>query len=278
MSQSARSSAVKFPLMSRVAPLIHDATLLGAMRSRRRTSFITAVLGVALVCWGAGRLGSRAAAAASQPYRPCPSDGEPCRILPLGDSLTSGIGYEGSYRVALFALAHAAGKSITFTGSLQNGADACGWRCVSQASRGAQRLEDRRHHGDVPRPALKTVPHIVLLHVGTNDVYAQESREQMVRRAELLIDRLEQALPRALIAVAQIVPQTDPALRDRSAQYNAELTRRVQERRTRGEHLLVVDQFSGFPLTLLSDGVHPTQVGYEHMASAWYAAIAPYLP
>jgi lysophospholipase L1-like esterase len=29
---------------------------------------------------------------------------------------------------------------------------------------------------------------------------------------------------------------------------------------------------------LLSDGVHPTRLGYEQMGSAWYAAIAPYLP
>src|SRR5947207_492514 len=62
----------------------------------------------------------------AEPASPCPSDGEPCRILPLGDSLTWGLGYEGGYRVALFQRASAAGKRITFVGSLQNGPPSVG--------------------------------------------------------------------------------------------------------------------------------------------------------
>ena len=247
-------------------------------RARRRTSYAAAVLGLALICWGATRLRSRVAAAASEPYRPCPGRGEECRILPLGDSLTSGIGYEGGYRVALFELARAAGKSITFTGSLQNGPTLAGGASFPRHHEGRSGWKIEGVMSTVPRPALQTVPHIVLLHVGTNDIYAHEDGERMAQRAEQLIARLELAAPKALIVIAEIVPQTDPILRERAARYNSELTRRVQARRARGEHLLIVDQFSGFPVTLLSDGVHPTRLGYEQMARAWYAAIAPYLP
>jgi hypothetical protein len=254
-----------------------DATLLGTKRPRR-ASLIAAALGVALSCWGARRLGSRVAVAASPNYRPCPSSREPCRILPLGDSLTSGIGYEGGYRVALFRIARAAGKSITFTGSLQNGPMLAGGVAFPRHHEGRSGWTIEGVMATVPHPALMTIPHIVLLHVGTNDVYAHKSPEQMVERVEQLIERLELAAPQALIAVAEIVPQTDPVLRDRSAAYNAELRRRVDARQARGEHVLVVDQFSGFSTTLLSDGVHPTQSGYEHLAHVWYAAIAPYLP
>jgi hypothetical protein len=253
-------------------------TLLGTKRRRRWSSLIAAALGVGLSCWAAGRLGSRVAVAASPSYRPCPSSREPCRILPLGDSLTSGIGYDGGYRVALFRLARAAGKNITFTGSLQNGPLLAGGVAFPRHHEGHNGWTIEGVMATVPQPALKTVPQIVLLHVGTNDVYAHESHEQMAERVEQLIERLERTAPQALIAVAEIVPQTDPVLRDRSADFNAELRRRVDARRARGEHLLVVDQFSGFPTTLLSDGVHPTPSGYEHMAEVWYAAIAPYLP
>jgi hypothetical protein len=45
----------------------------------------------------------------------CTSD-EPCRILPLGDSITFGIGFSGGYRVELFGLALKDGKNITFVG------------------------------------------------------------------------------------------------------------------------------------------------------------------
>jgi len=248
------------------------------MNARRCASFIAAALGLTLACWAAGRLGSRVAAAASAPYRPCPGGREPCRILPLGDSLTSGIGYDGGYRVALFELARAAGKSVTFTGSLQNGPRLAGSLAFPRHHEGRSGWTIEQVMATVPKPALTPLPHIVLLHVGTNDVYAQASQEQMVGHAERLIDRLEQAASRALIAVAEIVPLTDPVLRDRAAGYNAELGHRVQARRARGEHVLIVDQFSRFPVALLSDGVHPTRLGYEQMANAWYAAIAPYLP
>ena len=257
--------------------MLRHATLLDTMRARRYTLFIAAALGVALVCWGGGRLGWRVAAAASKLYRPCPS-GEPCRILPLGDSLTAGIGYEGGYRVSLFELARAAGKSITFTGSLQNGPKLAAGVAFPRHHEGRSGWKIEEIMTTVPKPALRTVPHIVLLHVGTNDIYAHETREQMTERVGRIIDRLEQAAPQALIVVAEIIPLTDPVLRDRAAGYNVELKRLVGARRARGEHLLLVDQFSGFPIELLSDGVHPTRLGYEQMGSAWYAAIGPYLP
>ncbi|HKO49638.1 MAG TPA: GDSL-type esterase/lipase family protein [Polyangiaceae bacterium] len=251
--------------------------LLRSMGIRRRSFFIPAALGLALVGWGAGRLSSRIAVAASQPYQPCPGSGEPCRILPLGDSLTSGIGYEGGYRVALFQLARAAGKSIAFTGSLRNGPANVGGVAFPRQHEGRSGWKIEDVMAIVPRPALKTVPHIILLHVGTNDLYAGATPQRMADRLEALIGRLQQAAPQALIAVAEIVPLTDPALRELAERYNGELRQRVQARRARAEHLLVVDQFTHFPSTLLSDGVHPTQLGYEQMASAWYAGIAAYL-
>ena len=224
-----------------------DPTLLRTMRARRRAFFIVGALSMALGYWAAGQWGSRVAAAETQPYRPCPGAGEPCRILPLGDSLTWGIGYEGGYRVALFERARAAGKSITFTGSLQNGPAGARGVAFPRHHEGRSGWKIEQIMATVPRPALRTVPHIILLHAGTNDVYAQESPDRIADRLETLIDRLEQGAPQALIVVAEIVPLTDPALCDRAASYNAELRRRGQARRARGEHLLVVDQFSHFP-------------------------------
>jgi len=257
--------------------MIGERTLLRSMRVRRARWLVLSLPALALACWGAGRLGSRVAAAATESYRPCPGAGEACRILALGDSLTWGIGYEGGYRVALFELARGDGKNITFTGSLQSGPLLAGGVPFPRHHEGRSGWRIEAVTATVPRPALTTLPHIVLLHVGTNDVYARESPEQMADQLEALLDRLELAAPQALIAVAQIVPLTDPALRDRAAHYNTELSQRVGARRSRGEHLILVDQFSQFPSALLSDGVHPTRAGYERMARAWYAAIAPYL-
>lgn len=208
---------------------------------------------------------------------PCPERGEPCRVLPLGDSITCGINYQGGYRIGLFGRAHAAGQLITFTGSLRNGPLLSGSALFPRNHEGRSGWTIAQVSKTVPHPALDTAPHIVLLHVGTNDIYAHSSAALMADALEALLDRLEHATPTALIAVAEIVPLTDPMLRDAAERYNAELRRRVRARQARGERLLLVDQFSGFPLDDLSDGVHPTRAGYDRMAEVWYRAIAPYL-
>src|SRR5512141_2681279 len=66
---------------------------------------------------GRGTGGSSGACA----YDPCPTNGDACKSLPLGASITWGIGYDGAYRVELFSKAIGAQKKITFTGSLSNG-------------------------------------------------------------------------------------------------------------------------------------------------------------
>ena len=35
---------------------------------------------------------------------------------------------------------------------------------------------------------------------------------------------------------------------------------------------------TGFPVSELADGIHPTQTGYNRMAGIWYTAIDPVLP
>ena len=71
-------------------------------------------------------------------YNPCPTNGDPCKVLPLGDSITFGINYEGSYRVELFKKAVTASQNITFVGTQTNGpamapGTTCRSRCITRA-------------------------------------------------------------------------------------------------------------------------------------------------
>lgn len=244
----------------------------------RHALAIAAVIGVALLVGLVGRSRSTLAASTGVPYRPCPEQAGPCRVLPLGDSITWGIGYDGGYRVGLFERALGEHKQLTFTGSLKNGPESVNGTAFPRQHEGRSGWTIEQVLNTVPYPAFETTPHIVLLHVGTNDVYAHHDPEAIADRLDALLDCIEHVAPRALIVVAEIIPLTDPALRDTAARYNAELRRRVAVRRARGEHVLSVDQFRDFSTSLLSDGVHPTRAGYEQMAATWYAAIAPYLP
>src|SRR5206468_738586 len=122
---------------------------------------------------GAGGGGSGA-------YNPCPTNGDPCKILPLGDSITHGFAStdDGGYRSPLFKLILAASQKVTFTGSLTNGPTQVsgqtfprmheghdGWTIDPGFSTyGAGGISSL-----IPSPALNGKPHIILLHIGTND-------------------------------------------------------------------------------------------------------------
>ena len=219
---------------------------------------------------GTAQAGSGGAAGtASAEYRPCPAV-ELCKILPLGDSITYGIGYEGGYRVELFQRAHAEGKSITFTGSLLNGPLTVDGANFPRNSEGHSGWKIDQLLTLLPSPALEPLPDIILLMIGTNDLGQHDAVADAPKRLATLLDRLATLAPDALVVVSTIIPL--PSSNDVTA-YNAAIMPIVQERSSAGRHLVLVDQFKDFPTSELGDGVHPNQAGYERMAGVWYASI-----
>ena len=65
--------------------------------------------------------------------------------------------------------------------------------------------------------------------------------------------------------------------------WNAAMPALVSSRTSAGHHLLLVDMYqaftatSSYKTTLMGDGLHSNQAGYNKMADTWYAALAPYL-
>ncbi|HVY36758.1 MAG TPA: SGNH/GDSL hydrolase family protein, partial [Polyangia bacterium] len=238
-----------------------------------------------------GRAGSGGAAtggtAGSGAYNPCPTNGDPCVILPLGDSITHGYAStdDGGYRSQLFKLIVAANQKVTFTGSLTNGPTQVsgqtfprtheghdGWTIdPGYSSYGAGGISSL-----VPSPAFNGKPHIVLLHIGTNDTGAKDSAN-MSTRLEALLDKIAQTSPSALIVLAQITPlgYTNTAL----TAYNAKIPGIVQAHAAKGQHIIGVDMSKmPVPADIASDNVHPNDQGYVYMAGIWYAAIKSFLP
>ena len=204
-------------------------------------------------------------------FQPCPSTGA-CKILPLGDSITVGIGLAGGYRVQLFAAAVQDGKNITFTGSQLNGPQTVSGQPFPRNHEGHSGFTISQTSELVPSPALSGDPNIVLLHVGSNDIATDAVGAP--GRVGSLIDEITLALPNTLVAVAQIIPISAQA--DTVATFNAALLSVVTTRINANKHVILVDQ-RGLPATEQSDGFHPTEAGYTRMAGVWYAAIKPYL-
>ena len=248
--------------------------------------------GVGLDGGNAGRGGS--AAGRRQPgggraYNPCPTSGSPCKILPFGDSITRGVksSDDAGYRSQLFKLIVAAKQKVTFTGSLTNGPTTVsgqtfprmheghpgwtidpGYNMISSSYGGISSL--------VPSPALNGNPNIILLHIGTNDLFARDTAN-MSTRLEALIDKIAANAPSALIVLAQITPRgtTDAAL----TTYNSRIPGIVQSHAAKGQHIIGVDMSKlPVPSDLNSDGTHPNDQGYAYMAGIWYAAIKDLLP
>ncbi|WP_437621019.1 GDSL-type esterase/lipase family protein [Sorangium sp. So ce1151] len=227
---------------------------------------------------GAGGGGATTGTGGSSAFSPCPTNGDPCKILPLGDSITDGVGVSGGggYRIELFRKARAAGQSITFTGSLMNGPATVDGVSFPRKHEGHSGWKINQIAGLVPTPSMQETPHIVLLMAGTNDVTQSDNLATAPQRLGSLLDKIFIAAPDALVVVAKLIPISfnDAAV----VAYNNALTPVVQAKASAGKHVVLVDMHTGFPTSELADGVHPNAAGYARMANVWYNAIDDMLP
>jgi len=240
---------------------------------------------------GSGGLGAGGTAAGAggsggtpEPFLPCPQDRSSCRILPLGDSLTLGTAFSGGYRVELLHRAYADGKHATFVGSQRNGPAMLDGQPFPQNHEGyASHTIDQIKNDVLPKIAnttFKPAPHIILLMIGTNDMNGAATSDPVMAASRLgpLLDELVKLAPNALIAVGKIPPlAASQSGASYVKPYNDALAAVVMERIAAGKHLVLVDHYGGFSPSDLSDGIHPTERGYDLIGATWYAAINLYL-
>lgn len=228
-------------------------------------------------------MGGNAGASA---YQPCPTDGSACLILPFGDSITDGVNSTdfAGYRSPLFKLVVAGGQKVNFLGSRSSGPTQVSGQPFPRNHEGHPGWTIDSGYvsfGDgistlIPTPAFSTIPHIVLLMIGTNDVGASMGTDTIANRLDTLLGKIVQTAPKALVVVAQLTPISyKPAP---LATYNAKIPGVVQARADKGQHLVSVDM-SKMPVSDLgNDGLHPNDTGYAYMADVWYKAITGVLP
>jgi GDSL-like Lipase/Acylhydrolase family len=208
-------------------------------------------------------------------FDPCPAIGD-CKVLPLGDSITFGTPTNnGGYRVELFSLAVADGKRMTFVGSQMNGPAMVAGKAFPKNNEGYPGWTISQIDAIAnSMKALKDAPHVVLLHIGTNDMVQSASGAPM--RLGTLIDHIVTALPTSLLVVSSIIPLASGG--NAVSTYNQAVPGVVQARASAGKHVVYVDQFKDFPTAELADGVHPNDAkGYPRMGRVWYGVIKPYL-
>ena len=209
-------------------------------------------------------------------FNPCKAS--PCVILPLGDSITHGFSStdDAGYRSPLFKLIVAANQNVTFIGSLTNGPTTVSGKTFPRKHEGHDGFSVTQITGYVPpAKSFSTTPHIVLLHIGTNDMTSNADPTTTANQLSTLITNLVNAAPDALIVVAKIVP-----LGYSNTNYNsyiAKIPGVVQAHSS--NHVIMVDMSTLPTSDIRGNGnVHPTDQGYADMANLWYGAIKSYLP
>lgn len=249
---------------------------------------------------GGSSMGGSAGSGATS-YKPCPTSGDPCKLLPFGDSITRGVksSDDAGYRSQLFKLIVAAKQKVAFIGSLTNGPTQVSGQPFPRTHEGHAGwtidpgYSESGGYGGisslVPSPALNGGPHIVLLHIGTNDLFSTKDTATMSTRLDALVEMIAQNAPSALIVLAQLTPvgatnnghtqaQVDAANAAQMA-YNGAIPGIVDSHAAKGQHIVMVDMSKlPVPQGLTTDSVHPNDLGYAYMASIWYAAIKDLLP
>jgi lysophospholipase L1-like esterase len=208
-----------------------------------------------------------AAQAHTQAAAPAHTAAATIRVMPLGDSLTAGVGSStgAGYRAALHAELTRAGVTVDFVGSRRSGPgpDADneghpGWRIDNLTDNVEQWLAAAK-------------PDVVLLDIGTNDLTRKFDAEIAPAKTADLIDRITRELPDVRVVVAKLLVVGYAAAAFR--RYNATLAGVVA---ARGPRVSLADM-SRIPVANTGDGVHPTDAGYRQMAYQWYRALGPVL-
>lgn len=197
------------------------------------------------------------------------------KIMPLGDSITYGVGSStgGGYRLQLWNDLRARGFPIDFVGSVQTGPAGFdreneglpGWKINQIAAKVVTWLMTYR-------------PSIILLHIGTNDFFKNDDPAHAPARLSHLLNLITTTLPGVTVIVAQILPLPRSArLNAEVVAYNATIPRIVQADVAQGKHVHYVDIYHAVPPSMLPDQIHPNDTGYALMAKVWLYALLPLL-
>jgi GDSL-like lipase/acylhydrolase family protein/putative Ig domain-containing protein len=221
-------------------------------------------------------------------------------ILCLGNSITNGVDTFNSYRRDLWQMLHAGNYNFDFIGS---------W---SKHHMGTDvpipdfDMDSEGHSGwtfenilkppswDSSRGSLQGwintyTPDIVLVELGTNDVFQCRKPNEMFGNLNVILYVLREKNKHVKIFLAQIPPLgkqwsdkklcgNDTTYHDAIINLNNQVALYSKEHSTNQSPIIIVDQYTNVdPSVDMFDDIHPNTKGEKIMAQRWFDAIKPYL-
>lgn len=197
------------------------------------------------------------------------ANGVDLRILPLGDSITFGEGSSdgNGYRLALSKRLTKRGNNVNFIGSVQSGTMANndneghgGYQIIAVALTG--------------KPDYPLRPNVVLFMAGTNDIVFDTELEYAPNRLGDIVQQIATECPDAAILVGTLTPMHNPPWNNKAITFNFAILDIIADLSQKGIHTAVVNMSeTSIDLIHSTDGIHPTDEGYEKIAAAWYDGI-----
>ncbi|MBV1852990.1 cellulose binding domain-containing protein [Catellatospora tritici] len=197
------------------------------------------------------------------------------RIMPLGDSIT---GSPGCWRALLWNRLQSAGyTNIDFVGTL--GPQGCGVAYDGDnEGHGGYLVTNVADQNQLVPWLAATLPDIVVMHFGTNDVWSNRAPSVILAAYSKLVDQMRAGNPNMKVLVAKIIPVNPPSCPEcaqRTIDLNNAIPAWAAGKTTAQSPITVVDQWTGFnTATDTGDGVHPNAAGDQKMSDRWYPALA----
>jgi lysophospholipase L1-like esterase len=202
------------------------------------------------------------------------------KIMPLGDSIT-GLPGPGCWRALLWNHLQSTGyTNINFVGTL-NTSNACGVPSYDGDNEGhsGYLATDIANQKLLPGWLSATNPDIVMMHLGTNDIWHDNLAPNTILAAySTLVAQMRANNPHMRILVAQIIPMKASTCSNCAQgviNLNAAIPGWASSITTAQSPVVVVDQWTGFDASAdTSDGVHPNSTtGVQKIASKWYSPL-----
>ena len=193
------------------------------------------------------------------------------RVLPVGDSITLGVGAAGGYRAPLYQMILSEGYAPDFVGT--------------QTGNSAPSLPDPQHEGyggaiieniDGLLPMMFVAlpqPDVILVLLGVNDFRNGINTATAINRLEALVVRLANNWPNSKVIVASLTAVTEPLNTQIQMMYNSLLPGMCERQRSFGRNIYFTDMYSAVLLADMPDQLHPNQLGYTKMATNWFSSI-----
>ncbi|KZW03826.1 FG-GAP repeat domain-containing protein [Exidia glandulosa HHB12029] len=192
-----------------------------------------------------------------------------CRIMPLGASITNGVGssHGNGYRATLYNLLANDGHVVNMVGSQKAG----DFQDPDNEGYPGAILSEIHDKGQAAMPNQRA--NIVTLLAGTNDMVFKNDTAGAPDRLGWIIEDILDWPWQTMVVVSTLPPNGNPDANALIDQYNAAIPDVVKRFTDVGRWVVFVDSHSVVAPEDLVDGTHPNDAAYERMASVFYEGI-----